>query len=425
MKVDKYVNSYVKSGDFSGCIAIKKGVSILYSNCFGEANKEFNIDNNFNTKFKIGSVSKQFTAIAILLLEERGLLKTNDALTKFYPEVVQLNKTTIEHLLTHQSGLIDIYEVKGFNSLSCKKSSSHELVKEILKKDLKFKSGESYSYSNGGYLILADIIEKVSKRSYEEFLRNELFEPLNMNATGHTNENEIINNLAYGYEPKGYSDFENTIHVNNQLFKGSGSIYSNLSDMFIWIDMLKNRSFLSPKSFEKFFNNYGNAYGYGISIYNFLDKQVFGHDGRVSGYIADYLHYVKDDVTILILGNVQTGVSDFLRRDLALLVFNRDYKTSAKTVLPAKTYEKPINSYVGSYSFGSNFVVHIENFNGVLHARANEGSYSELIPLEDNSLFSRVLYAKIKFEQNSLGEIEKMIWINNDGNEFIGYNQKI
>ncbi|MBT8219373.1 MAG: beta-lactamase family protein, partial [Bacteroidia bacterium] len=284
LKIGQYVNSYAETGDFAGCVAIKQGDNVLYSDCFGSASVTFGIDNTLNHKFKIGSISKQITAVAILILQEKGLLTLDDPLTDYYSSKSGFQNTTIKHLLTHQAGIMDIYDVDNFNTLSCNQTTSGELVEMILSEKLRFPSGTSYRYSNGGYLILADIIEKVSSSTYAEFLKNEIFEPLKMHQTAHASDEEIITNLAVGYDPKGYDDFEEAAMVSNELMKGSGSLHSTIEDIYSWIEMLKNRSFLSQQSYDQFFYNYGNNYGLGISVYRFFDQHVFGHDGRMSGY---------------------------------------------------------------------------------------------------------------------------------------------
>ena len=208
-----------------------------------------------------------------------------------------------------------------------------------------------------------------------------------------------------------------------ELLKGSGSLYSTVNDLHIWINSIKNKSLLSKESYDKFLNNYGNNYGYGISLYKSFDQDVFGHDGRVNGYIADYLHYKESDISIIILGNVQTGVADFFRRDLAAIVFDKEYKSRAKTILPENDSSADKKKILGTYAFGPNFKVYVEDLEGSTQARANEGGYSELILLQDERFFSRTLYSYIEFIKDDQDTIIKMRWTNNDGNSFEGLKE--
>ena len=418
--IDEYANSYVKTGDFSGCVLITEKGKIIYENCFGYANHSFTVPNDKQTKFKIGSVSKQFTAAAILILEQEGLLNTSDTLSKFLPNSNNAEKITIHQLLTHTSGITDIYNVPDFNKLSCPKKKISDLSKLVLEAELDFEPGSQYQYSNGGYALLAQIIETVSGMTYQEYLTENIFKPLKMNATGHNKGNDIILNLAVGYDPSGYSDVKITDFLDPELLKGSGSLYSTVKDLQIWINSIKNKSLLSGSSYEKLLTNYDHNYGFGISVYKSFDKKVFGHDGRVNGYIADYLHYEEPDISVIILGNLQTGIADFFRRDIAAIVFNKEYESRAKTIPPGENAYPDDEKILGTYAFGPSFKVYIEKIEGSIQARANEGGYSELVLLEDGRFFSRTLYSYIEFSENDRREITKMVWTNNDGNSFEG-----
>jgi CubicO group peptidase (beta-lactamase class C family) len=421
--VNDYTTSYVRTGDFSGCIHISKNNQIIFENCFGLADQSFKVSNEKNTKFKIGSVSKQFTASAILIMEQKGLLKTTDTLSKFFPDNLNAQRITIHQLLNHTSGITDIYNVPDFNKLSCQKKTISELSKLVLDSELEFEPGTKYQYSNGGYAVLAEIIEKVNGQTFQDFLNKNIFYPLNMTSTGHNKSNEVIPNFAIGYDPSGYSDVKTTDFLDPELLKGSGSLYSTIQDLQIWINSIKNRSLLDNDSYEKFLTNYGKNYGYGISLYSSFEQSVFGHDGRVNGYIADYLHYKESDISIIILGNIQTGVADFFRRDIAAIVFNRKYESRAKTIQPEKNTLYDYEKILGTYTFGPNFKVYIEEIEGSIQARANEGAYSELIRLEDKRFFSRTLYSYIEFKEDDQGNTIKMLWTNNDGNTFEGQKE--
>ncbi len=423
-KIDSYILSYTKTNDFSGCVLAKKKSETLYSKCFGMANVEFDVPNSPDTKFKIGSISKQFTAAGILLLEEKGLLKTEDRLVKYLPEYPTAGNITIHHLLTHTSGILDIYALPNFQEINRKSLSLKQVTDEIFKNKIQGKPGTVYSYSNSGYTILARIIEETSGTSYAKFLETNIFKPLEMSSTGDFFDTGLVKKLAVGYDPKGYDGLVRPYYNNDVFVRGSGSIYSTVKDLSFWIDALRKERILNKKSSKKLFTNHINNYGYGISVYKSFGKDVFGHDGRISGYIADYLHYRDDEISLIILGNIQTGVADFFRRDIAAIIFGEDYKSRAKTILPSESYPANHRSLVGKYEFGTNFYVFLEIFDGILKARANEGSYSELVPMKNGRYFSRTLYSVIDFEYDENKKPVKMIWINNNGNRFEGEKMK-
>ena len=415
-KIDRYMQSYIDANDFSGCILITQNDATIYESCYGNADISTRLKNSPNTKFKIGSISKQFTAAAILRLEEMGKLTTGDTLSRFFPEEEIAKEITLEQLLTHTSGVQDVYSVPGFNTLSDKNISISALADKVLELPLVFQPGTRYQYSNGGYALLAVIIEKVSGMEYGAFLTQEIFDTLEMQDTGHGDTAE----LATGYEPLDYEDLKITEFLDPELLKGSGSLYSTPGDLQKWIESIKNRSLLSKYSYGKFMKDYGNNYGLGISVYRSFDYSVFGHDGRINGYIADYLHYQEPDISIIITGNIQTGVADFLRRDLAAIVFGKTYESRAKSGMPETDPILKDIDISGTYAFGPNFKVYVTKDGDRFMARANEGGSSELVLLQDGSYFNRTLYAYIRFIKDEKDQITKMLWINNDGNQFEG-----
>lgn len=418
-KIDTYIQSYVKTMDFSGCVLVAKHDSILFTQCYGNANYSFNVPNTMETKFKIGSISKQFTAAAILLLEEKGLLTTQDSLAKYYPDNGHLRNISIHHCLTHTSGLVDIYDLPNFSSFHCLNVGLSETTEMVLEHEPYFSPGERYQYSNGGYLVLADIIEKVSQTTYDAFLKSHIFEPLEIEHSGSCTKNEVVQGLAVGYDPVGYDGIIKAMDT-DYLSIGAGSLYSTPLDLLLWIKSLRDRKLLGFESYDKFFKDNGHGYGYGISVYQSHDRSVFGHDGRITGYIADYLHYVDDDVTVIILGNIQTGVADFLRRDIGAIHFNKPYHSKAKVIPPASFNSEKFRHLPGVYSFGPNFHVTIDLIDGRMNAKANQGAYSEILLLTDGQFFNRTLYASIRFVKDENGAVKKMIWTNNDGREFEG-----
>ncbi|MEH0158739.1 serine hydrolase domain-containing protein [Limibacter armeniacum] len=417
-KIDQYISSYTQTNDFSGNVLIVQKDSVVFAKSYGDANVAFQVQNQEMTRFKIGSISKQFTAAAIMKLEEAGKLQITDTLSKYFPQYPNAKQVTIHQLLTHTSGVVDIFALPDFSQLSCSNTSLSELAGLLLSHQLE--STNQYQYSNGGYAVLAQLIEQVSGKDYGDYLKATIFDTLEMNATGHDQQGVIVENLAVGYNPKGYDGLELAKQVDSELMKGSGSLYSTTQDLLKWINALQKGTFFSQAQTDTFFKDDGNGYGYGISVYKSFGRDVFGHDGRINGYIADYLHYKDDDISVIILGNIQTGVADFLRRDLAAILFDKEYHSRAKTFAGADQYPPNAEDLLGGYAFGPNFTVYVEYVGGLIKARANEGGYSELVPLQDGRFFSRTLYAFIDFVADDNGRVEKMIWTNNDGNVFEG-----
>ncbi len=357
----------------------------------------------------IGSVSKQFTAAAVLLLEQAGALKTDDRVSRHLPDFAHGEQITIEQLLTHKSGIADIYSLKRFGETAGQGGSFEEVIDDLGEMPLTHAPGAAYAYSNGGYALLAAIIERVTGMSYGEYLASRIFEPLGMTSTAQSNPAPVVAHRVPGYDPWGNDALTPVTPVSSAYTTGSGSLWSSAADLLIWASALHNGRILTKASYEKFTEDYGNGYGYGVSVFKRFGRDVVGHDGRVAGYSSDLARYVEDRATIVILSNVQSVARDEIRRLVAAAVFGEPYSVPARRAFLARP-PVPLDKLVGVYSFGPGFKVSISAPAGRLLARANEGGYSELIPVSETEWFSRMLYATVRFGRDDAGLINQLIW---------------
>jgi len=200
-KVDSYLQPYIETGDFSGSVLISKADEILFSKGYGFADISHNIVNTPQTKFKLASVSKQFTAAAILILEQDGLLKVEDSIDKFISDYPNGDEITLHHLLTHSSGIPDIFSFPNYYKKKNLSLTLEDVINWIKEQPLQFQPGERYSYSNSGYNLLAYIIEKVSGRSYGEFLSKRIFAALEMKYSGEYQHEKNYQKSCGGIRP--------------------------------------------------------------------------------------------------------------------------------------------------------------------------------------------------------------------------------
>jgi CubicO group peptidase (beta-lactamase class C family) len=202
--VDGYLHPYIASNNFQGAVLIAQKGKVLLKKAYGLANYELNVSNTRETRFHIASVSKPFTTAAILLLQERGLLKTSDTLAKFIPDYPNGDKITLIHLLSHTSGIPNINSFPDYDEFAKTRHTVAELVAKFKDRPLEFAPGERYQYSNSNFNLLAYVIEKVSGESYGGYLQKNIFTPLDMSATGHDGDaSMLISNRASGYQPVG------------------------------------------------------------------------------------------------------------------------------------------------------------------------------------------------------------------------------
>lgn len=282
-RIDSLMQASYKDGIFNGVILVSQNGKPIYKNAFGYADKANNSKLNKTSVFYLASVSKQFTAMAIMMLKERNKLSYDDKLSMYFPDFPDYaNTVTIKHLLTHTSGIPDHFGLGIY-----KKGLTNNDVIEVLakRKKLDFKPGKKYSYSNGGYVLLSEIVQKTSGTPFHEFMETNIFKPLNMNATLVYNQStQAIPNRAVGYNKAGELD-------DYKIFTtGAGGIFSTLDDLHLWDQALYTEKLIPKSTLEEAFTrttlNNGKLtnYGFGWVISEKEGRKSVYHAGGLSGY---------------------------------------------------------------------------------------------------------------------------------------------
>jgi CubicO group peptidase (beta-lactamase class C family) len=408
-QIDSIVAPYVAAADFMGVVAVQRDGEQALILPYGLASVELDVPHRSTDVFAIGSVSKQFTAVAILLLEQEGRLRTDDPVSKYLPAFAGGEQITIEQLLTHTSGVADIYSLERFGETAGQGGTFAEVIDDLSEMERTHPPGSAYAYSNGGYAVLAAIIERASGVTYGEYLDRRIFKPLGMSNSAHDEPGPAAANRVPGYDPWGHDKLTPAALISAAFSTGAGSIWSSAADLLTWTSALHGGQLLSDAAYEKFTRDYGYAYGYGVSVFRRFGRDVIGHDGRVAGYASDVARYLEDRVTVVILSNVQSVARDEIRRLVAAATFGESYSVPRQR----RFLDRPstaLAELVGVYSFGPGFNVTTTESNGRLLARANEGGDSELIPLSETEWFSRTLYATVRFGRDDSGLVDRLIW---------------
>lgn len=419
-RLDEYVQAYHELGDFSGCVSVTRDEVVLLRECYGMASYELGVPNSDDTRFRIGSLSKQFTAAAVLVLQQRGVLDVDDPLAAYLPGFPRGDEITVYHLLTHTSGLRNSFALPEYEVLKRRGAEIDELVEAIGAVPLDFEPGSQYAYSNSGYIVLAHLVERLSGYSYSGFLQSAIFEPAGMTGSGVDATAPIIPNRAEGYTPAGLTGLENAPFVDPTVEVGAGDLYSTIGDLERWHDALYSDRILDESSRARMLSRQEGFYGFGIAVYEEHGRTINAHDGRVSGFSSDMSRYPADGVSVIVLSNVESGIGDSFRRDLGAIVFGAPYELPS----PREAADRPpsaeeLTEYAGEYEFGPGFVVTARVERGRLYVAANAGEFSELTSLRDGRFLNRMTYSMVRFERNADGAIETMVWMQ-DGNEFPG-----
>ena len=303
-KTDALFTDFFGADKFSGYVYVAKNDSIILDKGYGKADFEKGINNTAQTKFDLASLTKQFTALSIMQLEEKKLLNVNDKIDKYLPQFPHGNEITIHQLLNHTSGLPEHpekFDIRKFRP-------SNKIDPDVAKKmevTLASIPGSSFGYSNTGYILLGYIIEKASGKTLDAYFAENIFSPLDMKNTGFQNENSFIDNLAVGYltSQKDKAEISWT-ETNVGVVRGSSGLCSTVEDLIKWDKALTDKKLISKESYEKMYTPYENSYGYGWYIYkDSNEKSYYEHYGVGSGYRSYILRNVEANTTAIIVSN--------------------------------------------------------------------------------------------------------------------------
>ncbi|MFH7028713.1 MAG: serine hydrolase domain-containing protein [Heteroscytonema crispum UTEX LB 1556] len=284
-KIDNYLNAHVKINKFIGSVFIAQKGKILADKGYGMANYELDIPNTPQTIFRLGSITKQFTAMAIVQLQEKGLLNVNDPIIKYIPDYPPETgkQITIHHLLTHTSGIPNFTGFPDYLETMMLPSPVEKTIARFKDKPLEFQPGEKFNYSNSGYILLGYIVEKVSGKTYETYLHENIFQPIGMKNTGYDHHSTILKNRASGYS-LGNDGLINTAYIDMSMPYAAGALYSTVEDLYLWDRALYTEKLVSKTSLNKMFTPFKEDYGYGWFITKAFNHNLVTHNGRINGF---------------------------------------------------------------------------------------------------------------------------------------------
>jgi CubicO group peptidase (beta-lactamase class C family) len=265
-KFEVYMNALSNQKRFIGSVLVARDGKIVFSKGFGFANAELDVPNAPETRFRLGSITKQFTAAAILLLQERGKLNVTDPVCKYFDSCPNAwSEVTIHHLLSHTGGIPNFTSFPDYMPKMMLPVTTTEMIARFKDKPLDFKPGEKWNYSNSGYFLLGAIIEKVAGESYESFLQKNIFDSLKLTSTGYDHFDVILKHRATGYSmSKG--KMVNSAFLDMTQPYSAGSLYSTVEDLFSWNEALFGGKVVNAKSFEMMTTPVKNNYAYGLGV---------------------------------------------------------------------------------------------------------------------------------------------------------------
>ncbi|MGZ7044813.1 MAG: serine hydrolase domain-containing protein [Candidatus Aminicenantales bacterium] len=414
-EVDAYLQPFLDSGGFSGAVLMASGGRVLLDKGYGLASQEFGVPNTPRTKFQIASLSKTFTAAAIMILEERGKLSVRDPLARFIPDYPAGDKITIHHLLTHTSGIPNVNDFPEYDRESRYPHTLPQIIAMFKDKPLRFAPGDRYYYSNSNYNLLAFVIEKVSGLSYGDFLEKNIFGPLGMKDTAHrASDGVIVPLLATGYMPSGAWGLERAPFLDWTMKTGNGSLYSTVDDLYKWDRALQDGKLLSRPSLEAMFTDHASGMGYAWFVGKRSGRRAVRFNGRSPGFTSYLERYIDDDACIIILSNNYAPVPHTAIDGLRGILFGEPY-TSLMMDRGFKADEASLETFAGRYKFGPDYyrpdaVVEIKMEAGDLKIVWSETYKSALRPMAKGVFLDRLFWATLIFQTDADGKVKGLIW---------------
>ena len=319
--LNNYIQKLTNVGQFSGAVLIAKDNKILINKGYNLCNYELSIANTPITKFRVGSITKSFVAVAILQLREKGLLTLKDPLAKYIPDYPNGNLITIHHLLIHSSGIPNFREFSEYKKNVCLSVTLENIISTFKYKPLEFPPGQRFSYSNSNYILLTYIIEKVAQQPYQEYLKNNILIPSFMNNTGIDDTSTILENRASGYQ-RDASGLINANYANMSWSAGAGALITTVKDLYKFDRILYSTTLLTKDSIALMFTPQIGTSCYGWQAGQLCSRPVFSHGGLINGFHALFLRFIEDNACIILVSNFEFAPIETMAGDLAAIIFN-------------------------------------------------------------------------------------------------------
>lgn len=397
--VDQLLSEKYASGDPGATALISKDGKVIYRKAFGTANLELDVPMKPEHVFELGSITKQFTSVSILMLVEQGKLNLQDDITKFIPDYpTHGKKISVHQLLNHTSGIKSYTAMESFRELARTDMSPTELIDVFKNEPMDFDPGEAYAYNNSAYIILGHIIEVISEMSYGDFVEQHIFKKLGMKNSYYGSMPKVIKNRASGYQPT-ENGYRNAEYLSLTLPYAAGSLMSCVDDMLLWSQAIHNNTLISEKSKQLAFTNGtlndGSAinYGYGFSVNEINDVPTIEHGGGIFGYETYGAYVPSENVYVIVLTNRNgNGPSDVTVK-IAAHAIGKPFPTNTSVAVS----EEKMKQWVGTYEFGDGVIRYVTFEDGRLFSQREGSDNLALVAIEDDAYYFEESFTNYKF----------------------------
>lgn len=411
--VDAIVLPYARTNNFSGVVVVGRGERIFFQRAYGSANIELGVPNRLETVFHVASVSKPFTAAAILALVQDGKLSLDDPVSKFFPDYPHGKEIFVHFLLTHSSGIVDINGLPEYQDLMRSPVTLDQSIAVFKDKPLMFPPGTKTSYSNSNYNLLARIVEIVSGQSFGAYLKQRIFSGLP--SLGLDDDPQtIIPNRASGYIPAGKDQVANAPYLNWRSKTGNGSLVTTAEDLYRWTCSYHRGQIIEPPLVEQSRTAQIGKYGFGWSVSGKGEQRQIEATGRSPGYTAAVEYFPSSQLTVVVVSNSYSSLSQGLAEDIAHVAQGKAV-TPSIPAQPASVDPSALSQAPGKYQFGQDFyspmmTATLRRNGPDVWMDTSSGDRIYLIPATTNTWVDRLYGGRIRIEPASGGQPKSLVW---------------
>jgi CubicO group peptidase (beta-lactamase class C family) len=316
-KMVEAIERRVSNAQFTGAVLVSRGPTVLLNEGYGSANREWQTPNSTDTRFRIASLTKQFTAAGILLLEEQGKLRVEDPIRRYMPDApAAWSSITIFHLLTHTSGIPDLTTFPDFGDMVIRPTTPEKLVTSFRNKPLDFAPGTDFKYTNSGYILLGYILERASARSYADFMKENIFIPLGMKSSGYDSNIEVVARRAQGYVQRA-SGVAIADYLDMTIPFSAGGLYSTAEDLLRWEQGLFGGQLLSASSLARMTKPFKKNYAFGVAAdTDTSGNKIVWHGGAIDGFSVFLAYVPAERFTVIVLANIEGAPAKAIAADI-------------------------------------------------------------------------------------------------------------
>jgi CubicO group peptidase (beta-lactamase class C family) len=365
----------VGRGNFSGAVLVSRAGRIVFERAYGFADANRKVPNTTRTRFLVGSITKSFTAVLVMQLEQEKRISLSDSICQYLQECPPgWRVITLHHLLSHTSGIFNVTESPEFESLKGIAQTRGQMLARMVHQPLAFAAGEKFQYSNSNYYLLGIVIEKVTGDSFEHVLQRRILDPLGMHDTGMFRNDPVFAGQAHGYRRDAAGTYEDDPPMHESWAFSSGGMYSTLHDLATFSNAFSVEELVPRAALERMWRPTSGGYGYGfqtpaVSSWTF-DRRMVEHGGRMPGFVSMFQRFPDDGITVIVLSNHIDAAPARVARGLGAANFGVPYQSVFERK-PIKVSSEVMQRFAGEYEFdGMRFSLFEKD--GGLFARVGE-----------------------------------------------------